>query len=426
MSSESPPHAGPLALKETRGGEGNYVEPYRMYNADVFEYILDSPMTLYGSIPFMQAHRKDSSAAVFWLNAAETWVDITRAKESKNPLALGIGAKTSTHTHWISESGLLDVFVFLGPTPSDLTRAYGELTGYTAMPQEFAIGYHQCRWNYVSDDDVKDVDRKMDKFKIPYDVIWLDIEYTDEKKYFTWDPNTFPDPIGMGKQLEEHGRKLVTIIDPHIKNVDGYHVELGAQVEGARGQEQGGQYLRGLVLAGFSHWIDAFSPAAREWWKSLFQYDAFKGTLKNTFVWNDMNEPSVFNGPETTMPKDNLHHGGWEHRDVHNLNGMTFHNATHHAIVSRQAGEAPQRPFVLTASLLRRLAASRRHVDRRQPSCVGSSCRVDSHDPQSGHLGLPVLRRGRRRILRQPRQGSADTMVPGRCLLPLLPRPCAH
>jgi alpha 1,3-glucosidase len=97
-----PSHAGPMALKQTRGGEGNYEEPYRMYNADVFEYILDSPMTLYGSIPFMQAHRKESSVGVFWLNAAETWVDITKGKDSKNPKALGVESKTSTRTHWMS------------------------------------------------------------------------------------------------------------------------------------------------------------------------------------------------------------------------------------------------------------------------------------------------------------------------------------
>src|SRR5436190_6912736 len=156
-----------------------------MYNADVFEYEMDLPMTLYGSIPFMQAHRKDSTVGVFWLNAAETWIDIKKEKASSNPLALGIGSKTDTYTHWISESGLLDVFVFLGPKPSDVTRAYGELTGYSQLPQQFAIAYHQCRWNYITDEDVKYVDRKMDKFKIPYDVIWLDIEYTDGKKYFT-------------------------------------------------------------------------------------------------------------------------------------------------------------------------------------------------------------------------------------------------
>lgn len=344
-----PEHTGPLSLKQTRGGEGNYDEPYRMYNADVFEYILDSPMTLYGSIPFMQAHRKGSSVGVFWLNAAEMWVDITKDKDSINPLSLGVGAKTSTHTHWISESGLLDVFVFLGPTPADLTKNYGELTGYTAMPQEFAVGYHQCRWNYISTDDVKDVDRKMDKARIPYDVIWLDIEYTDSKKYFTWDPHSFSDPVSMGEQLDSHGRQLVVIIDPHIKNEDGYSVvsELKSKDLAVHNKEE--KIYEGWCWPGSSHWIDCFNPKAIDWWKSLFQYDKFKGTLTNTFIWNDMNEPSVFNGPETTMPKDNLHYGNWEHRDIHNLNGLTFHNATFEAMLSRKKGEL-RRPFVLTRS----------------------------------------------------------------------------
>jgi len=210
-----PEHAGPLSLKQTRGGSGNHADPYRLYNADVFEYIMDSPMTLYGSIPFMQAHKKDSTVGVFWLNAAETWIDIIKEKEAHNPLSLGLGSKMDTKTHWFSESGLLDVFIFLGPTPKDITKAYGELTGFSQLPQEFSIAYHQCRWNYNTDEDVKDVDRKMTKYQIPYDVIWLDIEYTDDKKYFTWDPLTFPDPIGMLKQLDESERKLVAIMIPH-------------------------------------------------------------------------------------------------------------------------------------------------------------------------------------------------------------------
>ncbi|XWW92845.1 hypothetical protein V2A60_000772 [Cordyceps javanica] len=344
-----PEHTGSLSLKQTRGGSGNHNEPYRMYNSDVFEYILDSPMTLYGSIPFMQAHKKDSTVGVFWLNAAETWVDIVKSKAASNPLTLGKTGKTNTETHWISESGLLDVFVFLGPTPQDLTRTYGELTGYSAMPQEFAIGYHQCRWNYISDDDVKDVDRKMDKFKIPYDVIWLDIEYLDDRKYFTWDPHSFTDPTGMGKQLDDHSRQLVVIIDPHIKKLDGYPIydELSSQDLAVHDKE--GKVYEGWCWPGSSNWIDCFNPKAIDWWKTLYKYDKFQGTAENTFIWNDMNEPSVFNGPETTMPKDNIHFGQWEHRDIHNINGLTFHNATFEALKTRKKGEL-RRPFVLTRS----------------------------------------------------------------------------
>ncbi|KAH8591036.1 putative glucosidase 2 subunit alpha [Bisporella sp. PMI_857] len=344
-----PEHAGSMSLKETRGGTGAHTDPYRLYNADVFEYIMDSPMTLYGAIPFMQAHRKDSTVGVFWLNAAETWIDVIKEKEAHNPLSLGIGSRSDTKTHWFSESGLLDVFVFLGPTPKDVTKAYGELTGYTQLPQEFAIAYHQCRWNYNTDEDVKDVDRKMSKHQIPYDVIWLDIEYTHEKEYFTWDPLTFPNPTGMLAQLDQSERKLVAIIDPHIKNTDNYPIVDELKKKDLAVHNKDGNIYEGWCWPGSSHWVDCFNPAAVTWWKSLFQYSAFKGTAENVFIWNDMNEPSVFNGPETTMPKDNLHYGNWEHRDVHNINGMTFHNATYQALLSRKKGEL-KRPFVLTRS----------------------------------------------------------------------------
>ena len=344
-----PEHTGPLSLRETRGhAEGDFTDPYRMYNSDVFEYILNSPMTLYGAIPLMQAHKKDSTVAVFWLNAAETWVDITKSK-NKNPGALSGGGKTNTHTHWISETGLLDVFVFLGPTPKDVTTAFGALTGTTAMPQEFSLGYHQCRWNYISDDDVKDVNRKMDKHQMPYDVIWLDLEYTDDKKYFTWDKDMFVDPKGMGEVLAQTERNLVVLIDPHIKNVNNYDISQELKDNDVAVRNKDGNIFEGWCWPGSSHWIDTFNPKAIEWWKTLFKYDKFKGTMENTFIWNDMNEPSVFNGPETTMPKDNLHFGNWEHRDVHNLNGITFHNATFEAMLSRKEGEL-RRPFILTRS----------------------------------------------------------------------------
>lgn len=344
-----PEHTGPLSLRQTRGGDGNHNEPYRMYNSDVFEYELNSPMTLYGSIPFMQAHRKDSTVGVFWLNVAETWVDIVKSKGGSNPLSLGKGGKPTTQTHWISEAGIVDVFVFLGPTPQDLTKAYGELTGYNALPQEFSVGYHQCRWNYLSDDDVKDVDRKFDKFKIPYDVIWLDLEYTDDRKYFTWEPNMFADPIGMGEQLDQHGRNLVVLIDPHMKKLDNWSPSSELISKDLAVHDKDDKLYEGWCWPGSSNWIDCFNPKAIEWWKGLFKYSNFKGSMENTFIWNDMNEPSVFNGPETTMPKDNIHHGKWEHRDIHNVNGLTFHNATFQAMVSRKKGEL-RRPFILTRS----------------------------------------------------------------------------
>jgi Glycosyl hydrolases family 31 len=63
------------------------------------------------------------------------------------------------------------------------------------------------------------------------------------------------------------------------------------------------------------------------------------GSISNT-------KPSVFNGPEITMPKDNLHYGGVEHRDVHNAYGMLMHKSTFDGHLLRS--KKTDRPFVLS------------------------------------------------------------------------------
>ncbi|KAJ1550857.1 hypothetical protein HK405_015732, partial [Cladochytrium tenue] len=124
----------------------------------------------------------------------------------------------------MAESGILDFMLFLGPRPHDVANQLTLYTGRPALPQYFAIGYHQCRWNYVDQDDVANVDAGFDSHNIPCDVIWLDIEHTDGKRYFTWDKATFPDPKAMLAELAKKGRKMVTIVDPHIKVDNSYPV----------------------------------------------------------------------------------------------------------------------------------------------------------------------------------------------------------
>ncbi|KAI8381483.1 glycosyl hydrolases family 31-domain-containing protein [Radiomyces spectabilis] len=347
-----PEHASSLSLKETRGGENAYDEPYRLYNTDVFEYALDSPTSLYGAVPFMVAHRKGASAGVFWMNPSETWIDIVKSKHeshSKVQQVLSFGKKseerTSTHTHWVSEAGVLDLFVFFGPSTKDVMRQYSQLTGPPALPQMFAIGYHQCRWNYINERDVLDVDNNFDEYDMPYDVIWLDIEYTDEKKYFTWDAAKFPHSLDMEKKLADKGRQLVVIIDPHIKRASNYRICDEAKNNNLFVKQPSGDDYEAWCWPGQSSWVDFYKEAARDWWKKQFQLNKFLGTRENVHIWNDMNEPSIFNGPEITMQKEMIHDGRWEHRVLHNLYSLLSHAATSDGVRERTAVQ--KRPFVL-------------------------------------------------------------------------------
>lgn len=328
-----PEHADSLSLKDT----SSEAHPYRLFNVDIFEYETNSRMPMYGSVPFMLAARPGNAAGLLWVNSADMFVDIKKSE--------------SVLLHWVSESGVLDLVFFTGSSPLEINRKLGSLTGNVALPQEFALGYHQCRWNYNSMDDVLDVSSKMDQHKIPYDTIWLDIDYADKIKYFTWNKKLFPDPLYMTTVLDHTGRNLVVIIDPHLKV--GYDVSDKVLEDQTEIKNSNNDTYLGHCWPGESVWIDLLNPGAQPYWDHLHRRDTANGMFgsgDNIHLWNDMSEPSVFNGPETSAPKDNLHYGEWEHRSVHNLWGKSFHELTYNALEKRLEGSLRQRPFVLTRS----------------------------------------------------------------------------
>ena len=178
--------------------------------------------------------------------------------------------------------------------------------------------------------------------------MWLDIEHTDNKKYFTWDNRKFPTPLDMVADLTAVGRKLVTIVDPHIKKDNNYWVhkdltDLGLYVK----TKDGGDY-EGWCWPGASYYPDFLNPEAREYFSEQYMLDNYKGSTLDVYTWNDMNEPSVFNGPEVTMPKDIIHYGGWEHRDLHNIYGHLYVMGTFEGHLKRSNNAL--RPFILTRS----------------------------------------------------------------------------
>jgi alpha 1,3-glucosidase len=140
---------------------------------------------------------------------------------------------------------------------------------------------------------------------------------------------------------------MVTIIDPHIKIDSEYYVyqeakDLDYYVKNADGKTT----FEGHCWPGNSAWLDYLNPATRKYWAALFSFQKYEGSTKNLYTWNDMNEPSVFSGPEITMPKDNIHVGGVEHRDVHNLYGMLQQRATYDGQMLRS--NYSDRPFILS------------------------------------------------------------------------------
>uniref|UniRef100_A0A2K5EG41 Glucosidase alpha, neutral C n=1 Tax=Aotus nancymaae TaxID=37293 RepID=A0A2K5EG41_AOTNA len=197
----------------------------------------------------------------------------------------------------------------------------------------YGIPQH-CRWNYEDEQDVKAVDAGFDEHDIPYDAVWLDIEHTEGKRYFTWDKKRFPNPKKMQELLRSKKRKLVVISDPHIKIDPDYSVYVKAKDQGFFVKNQEGEDFEGVrKWNGDSYYIDIINVG---------------GSTDILFLWNDMNEPSVFRGPEQTMQKNVIHYGNWEHRELHNIYGFYHQMATAEGLIQRSKGK--ERPFVLTRS----------------------------------------------------------------------------
>ncbi|XP_056636598.1 neutral alpha-glucosidase AB-like [Diorhabda sublineata] len=330
-------HAVKLELPVTKDSSGKVLsDPYRNRNSDNANYPANGLGPLYGTVPVVYGHSEKHTSGIFLHNAAEQWVDLWYNS-------------TSGYVYFMAESGTLDLFILLGDTPKAVVRQFTGLTGVAHMPQLWTLGYHQCRWSYFTQEDAWNVVTSMSRNHFPLDAIWLDIDYTDEKKYFTWNPVNYSDPIQFQANISGTNKKLVAIIDPHIKVDENYPVYEGAKDKYFVRWSNGTDYV-GNCWPGESSYIDFLNPEARNYYSNWYSYDKFvNSTSTLAGIWNDMNEPSVFDdSTEKSLPYDVLHYGEVQHRDVHNIYGLLHTMSTHKGLMDRDNGTI--RPFILTRS----------------------------------------------------------------------------
>ena len=239
------------------------------------------------------------------------------------------------------------IYVFEGATPQAVLTRLTDFIGRMALPPKWALGYHQCRYSYYPDSTARWLANEFRTRDIPCDAIWFDIDYMDGYRIFTFDPSGFPDPQTLDANLEAEGFHTVWMIDPAPKIDAGYFV----YDQGCAGDhwvlDAAGSWFTGDVWPGACHFPDFTQPQTRAWWSSL--YAAFLAVGVDG-VWNDMNEPAVFGGPNHSMPLDNQHRGGGglpagPHTQYHNVYGMLMAQATREGVL---AANPDKRPFVLS------------------------------------------------------------------------------
>ena len=333
---------GPL---DKRGWKlGGY--SFTMWNSDTFGYDASTD-PLYVSVPFYMVLRKGVAYGVFLDNTFRSNFDI--GHQTQGVLSFG------------AEGGALDYYFIYGPEPKKVIERYTALTGRMPLPALWTLGYHQCRYSYYPDKKVRFIADNFRLRHIPADTIWLDIHYQDKYKPFTWDRQRFPDPARMIGDLKKEGFHIVTIVDPHpakergyapydtglagdhfVKNADGTIYEAPvwpAKAEDGDAPDWSKRPGTPSVFPDFSQ------PSARAWWGGLYA-DLLNAGVAG--IWNDMNEPAVFETPTGTMPLDVRHDNEGlptDHREIHNVYGMLMTRSTYEGLLKLRPSE---RPFILS------------------------------------------------------------------------------
>ena len=316
---------------------------YHFYNIDVFKYDFNQFNSIYGSIPYIMSFSYGGTifSGFYWNNPSETFISLKSTNEGKQLI-------------FLSESGIFDFSFFASLNLEHYYKSMNEYIGQTPIPNIFALGYHQSRFSYEDLEEVKIIDDKFDKYEVPYDSIWLDIDHTDNKKYFHYDIKKFPKEKTKNffNELNEKGRKVIVILDPHIKIDNWYPVYYKSKNNFFVKKEDSTDFV-GNCWSGDSSFLDFFNKETINFWKNLIlkEEDYFYPGINNIHIWNDMNEPSVFKINRNTLPKNTIikyNSQNYEHREVHNLYGYFMHRASYEALLEKYNNKI--RPFILTRS----------------------------------------------------------------------------
>jgi alpha-glucosidase len=260
----------------------------------------------------------------------------------------------------IELDGPLDLMLFPGPGPADVTRRYTERVGRTPLPPLWALGHHLSRRSYTSQSEVAALAQKLVEVDLPTDAIHLDIDHLDSYRPFTWHPRRFPDPAALVNSLAQQGIRVVNVTHPGIETDPESTTFASGCAHDVFCRREDGSLFTLRSWPGECALPDFNRAEVRTWWGRLHEPLAEAGVAG---VWIDRNEPSggsrrlrVGGFPlplqgearldfEQASPSQPGHKV--EHPSVHNLYGHQQSRATREALVRESHGG---RPFVLTTS----------------------------------------------------------------------------
>lgn len=312
-----------FGLGEKSGSLNRRGKTFRMWNSDKPCYS-PSEDPLYKSIPFfMSSYRY----GIFF--------DNTHKSEFK------FGSESDEYFSFGSPGGELLYYFIHGNNYKEIITRYKDLTGNPIMPPEWAFGFSQSRGLLTNEALTREIAKGYRDRKIPCDIIYQDIGWTQWLQDFSWRSGNYQDPKGMLQDLAEDGFKVIVSQDPVVSQ--------GNRSQWKEADSLG--YFTADVLTQRSYdmpwpWggncgvVDFTNPAVADWWGALQQKpidDGVKG------FWTDMGEPAWSN--EESTERLRMQHYAGMHDEIHNVYGLTWDKVVTEQFEKRNPG---QRIFQMT------------------------------------------------------------------------------
>ena len=190
-------------------------------------------------------------------------------------------------TEWLARSAMqMDYWITAGDTPAQIEEAYALATGKSPMMPEYGLGFWQCKLRYYNQEQVLRIAREYKERGITPDVLIIDYYHWPRCGDWRFDPEYFPDPGAMVKELREMGIETMVSVWPQVD----------VRSENFEEMKQKGLLLKSnmgvdvqMIFHGNNLFLDATNPRTRKYvWEKLKKNYADMGI--RTF-WLDEAEP---------------------------------------------------------------------------------------------------------------------------------------
>lgn len=264
---------------------------YEMRNLDAMGYDAESTDPLYKHLPITLTRTLAAgSYSVFYDNLATCWFDLGNELDNYH----------KPYRSYRCEDGDLDYYLAWSPDVLGLVKRQVSLTGGTAFPPRWALGYSGSTMLYTDADDAQAqlstfLDR-IDAHDIPCDSFQMSSGYTSigPKRYvFNWNTKKFPDIDAMTADFAKGGINLVANIKPCLlRDHPRYDAVANAGLF-IRDSEIDAPEMSLYWDEEGSH-LDFTNPDTIAWWKENVTTALLEHGIGST--WNDNNEYEVWDG----------------------------------------------------------------------------------------------------------------------------------